>query len=133
MPRRESAATCATLITEGYVYLDVRTVAEFDAGHPSGAYNIPAFIADSGAMAPNPSFVAEVRSAFPTDTAMVLGCRSGGRSLMALRILEAEGFTNLVDNEAGWAGAPGSIGWRPAGLPAATQAEPGRDYASLKR
>ena len=26
---------------EGYVYLDVRSVPEFAAGHPTGAYNIP--------------------------------------------------------------------------------------------
>src|SRR3990172_5662980 len=27
--------------TQGYVYLDVRTVPEYEAGHPSGALNVP--------------------------------------------------------------------------------------------
>jgi rhodanese-related sulfurtransferase len=26
---------------EGYSYLDVRSVPEFDEGHPEGAYNVP--------------------------------------------------------------------------------------------
>ena len=133
MARREPAATCATLLEEGYLYLDVRTVTEFNQGHPTGAYNIPAFIPGPMGMAPNPQFVAEVQARFAPDTPIVLGCRSGGRSLMALRILAAAGYTDLVDNEAGWAGAAGSTGWQAAGLPASTTPVEGRDYASLKR
>ncbi len=26
---------------EGWAYLDVRSVAEFEQGHPAGAYNVP--------------------------------------------------------------------------------------------
>ena len=41
----------------GYAYVDVRTEGEFQAGHPEGAVNIPAFIRDaSGQMGPNPEF-----------------------------------------------------------------------------
>ncbi len=133
MPRREPAATCAALLEEGYIYVDVRTVSEFDAGHPNGAYNVPAFVAGAGGMAPNPSFVDEMKANFEADTKIVVGCRSGGRSLKALHLLEAAGYTNIVDNEAGWLGSGSSEGWSPAGLPTATQAEAGRDYASLKR
>src|SRR5689334_20222021 len=42
---------------EGYVYVDVRSVMEFDEGHPEGAYNVPLLDAGPGGMAPNPDFV----------------------------------------------------------------------------
>lgn len=130
MPRRESAATCAALMEDGYVYLDVRTVQEFEAGHPKGAYNIPAFLIGPGGRSFNENFVAEVKAQFATDASIVIGCRSGARSLAALQILEGEGYTDIVDNEPGMVG-PG--GWEVSGLPMATAAEAGRDYASLKR
>lgn len=133
MPRRECAAECAVLMQAGYVYVDVRTVQEFEAGHPAGSYNIPAFLPGPSGMALNPAFVGEMKAHFALETSIVLGCRTGARSLSALRILEAEGFTDLVDNEAGWLGTPASVGWSAAGLPSATVAEAGRDYASLKR
>ena len=31
----------AKVTNEGYAYVDVRTEAEFAAGHPAGAYNVP--------------------------------------------------------------------------------------------
>ena len=45
--------------TESYVYIDVRSVPEFDQGHPSPAVNIPLLHADeqTGQMTPNPDFV----------------------------------------------------------------------------
>lgn len=122
---------------EGYVYLDVRSVPEFDAGHPAGAYNIPIAHMGPGGMQPNPAFVAEVGEAFPTDTKIVLGCKAGGRSLRAAQALANAGYTDLVDQRAGFSGARDAFGqmqepgWQGAGLDVAVEAEPGRSYTDL--
>ena len=93
--------------------IDVRMPEEYAfVGHPEMAVNIPlAFIAyerKNGKItyAPkmNPEFVAEVKSlAGPNDT-LLLTCRSGGRSAMAVNQLAAAGFKkayNIVDGVEG--------------------------------
>jgi len=86
--------------------IDVRTPEEYALiGHPEMAWNIPlGFITyhrtngkfEHGARM-NPDFVAEVKSlAQPTDT-LLLMCRSGGRSAMAVNQLAAAGFTNVYN------------------------------------
>ena len=42
---------------QDYIYLDVRTVQEFDAGHVPGAKNIPLMMSAMGRMQMNPDFV----------------------------------------------------------------------------
>ena len=44
-----------------YTYIDVRSIPEFENGHPVGAHNVPLLNLDSrtGQMQPNPDFVAE--------------------------------------------------------------------------
>jgi len=124
---------------EGYVYVDVRSEPEFDAGHPAGAFNVPISRATGagGALEPNPDFLPVMKAAFPLDAKLVLGCRSGGRSLKALRALQDAGFTQLVDRRAGYEGPTDAFGqrtedgWGHTGLPTATAPEPGRDYAAL--
>lgn len=124
---------------EGYVYLDVRSVPEFEAGHPAGAYNIPLAHMTQGGMRPNADFLAEVAAAFPVDTKLVLGCKSGGRSLRAAQALSQAGYEHLVDQRAGFGGARDGFGqlrepgWQASGLAVATEAEPGRSYAELSR
>src|SRR4029450_1350588 len=66
---------------EAYVYVDVRAIPEFEAGHPEGAYNVPLLHARAGTMLPNPDFLAVMQRHFPKDARLVVGCRSGGRSL----------------------------------------------------
>ena len=123
---------------DGWIYLDVRSVPEFDAGHPKGAYNVPLMHMGDGGMEPNPDFLPVVEATFPKDTPLILGCRSGGRSLRAGEMLEAAGWTRVVDQRAGWGGARdpfgqlGEPGWEAAGLPSATEPEPGRSYAELE-
>ena len=93
--------------------IDVRTPEEFAfVGHPAMAWNIPvAFVAyerkgGKFLYAPrmNAAFVAQVREiAQPTDVLLVT-CRSGGRSAMAVNQLAAAGFTkayNIVDGVEG--------------------------------
>jgi rhodanese-related sulfurtransferase len=84
--------------------IDVRVPEEYAfVGHPEMAWNIPvAFISyhrKGGkfeyAVKPNARFVSDVKKiAQPTDTLLVT-CRSGGRSAIAVNLLAAAGFKNV--------------------------------------
>ena len=102
--------------------IDVRTPEEYAfVGHAEMAWNIPvAFVTyqrkdgktEYGAR-PNPDFVAEVKKLTqPTDT-LLLMCRSGGRSAMAINQLAAAGFKNVYNITDGFEGDkvddPGSV------------------------
>jgi len=63
------------------VYVDVRSEAEFEAGHPQGSYNIPVFFFDADHRpVPNPKFAEIVEATFAKDKPLLLGCQSGMRS-----------------------------------------------------
>ncbi len=123
---------------DGYVYVDVRSIPEFEAGHPEGAFNVPVLHLGPGGMKPNPDFLAVMEKHFARDAKIVVGCKAGGRSSRAASILESAGFTNVVDQRAGFDGAMDPMGrvvepgWRPAGLPATTDAPPDHLYENLK-
>jgi rhodanese-related sulfurtransferase len=136
--RRVSPEEAHELMTrEGYQYLDVRTEAEFAAGHPKGAHNIPFMLAGAGGMTKNPEFAAVVKAVYPTDARLVVGCKSGGRSLKAAAEMTSLGFTNLVDQRAGFDGSRNNFGqlveagWSEKGLPSETST-PGGSYAEVK-
>lgn len=118
---------------EGYTYLDVRTVEEFAAGHPEGAYNVPILNRDEmGRMVPNEDFLAVVQANFAAETKLVVGCKAGGRSARAAGVLEANGYANLADNTPGWGGSrDGTPGWSACDLPTGDGAPEGRSYESL--
>ena len=116
----------------GYAYLDVRSIPEFEAGHPRGAYNVPLNHMGPTGMSPNPEFLSVVQKSFPTDAKLVLGCKGGGRSLRAAEMLMSAGYTGIVEQRAGFEGNANEPGWRPKGLPVASQAETGRGYESLR-
>lgn len=122
---------------KGAQYLDVRSVPEFDAGHPAGAYNIPLLHMDpaTGMMRPNPEFLSVVRAAFPAATQLVIGCKMGGRSAQACEILSTAGYHDVVNILGGFSGAPqyGHIGWVQAGLPIETTPAPERSYQALHK
>src|ERR1700737_5146887 len=64
----------------GYIYLDVRTVPEFNAGHVPGAKNIPVVEPDaSGRMLLNPRFVEIAEANFGKDVKGITGSQKGGR------------------------------------------------------
>ena len=111
----------------GATYLDGRSSAEFAAGRPAGAINVPLLDndEDTGQLMPNPDFVRVMRANFPSDAPLLVGCQSGGRSSRAAQILEAFGFT-CVANMVG-----GFEGWKPTGLPIDTSAPPSRTYEDL--
>jgi rhodanese-related sulfurtransferase len=121
----------------GARYLDVRSVPEFEHGHPEGAFNVPLLHADpqTRQMRPNPDFISVVRANFPPDTPLVIGCQMGGRSAKAAEMLSSAGYHDVANVLGGYGGAPqfGHAGWVQAGLPVATNAGPDRDYDTLHR
>ncbi|MBL4888922.1 MAG: rhodanese-like domain-containing protein [Candidatus Lindowbacteria bacterium] len=100
------------------VYLDVRSVKEFETGHPKGAYNIPImFMNESGQMAPNENFIEDVKSKFSADKSLLLGCKSGGRSQRGCDALDQAGFENLQNVQGGFLGTGPNPGWSQEDLP----------------
>jgi rhodanese-related sulfurtransferase len=137
--KRVSPVEADQLVREGgYVYVDVRSIPEFEAGHPAGAYNIPIMHKTAAGMQPNAEFVEVVEAVFPKDAKLVLGCRSGNRSLRAAQILLEVGYEEVVDQRAGTAGARDAFGqlqepgWDAQGLAIGTEAEPDRAYEALR-
>lgn len=135
--RRVTPAEAADLLAGGWIYVDVRTVQEFDAGHPPGAYSVPLMLQGPGGRTSNPEFVAVVEGALGRSTRMVVGCAGGVRSRRAAELLAEAGFEEVVDMRGGFAGesdATGRLvtpGWKASGLPITTAPEPGRRYQDL--
>ena len=122
----------------GYVYLDVRTVPEFDAGHPTGAKNVPIMDRNPyGQMQFNDRFVEVVEGNFGKDVKCITGCQKGGRSLKAAEVLLNAGFTNVVDMRGGYGGETDMMGqmsypgWAPRGLPTTAESDPQDRFESL--
>ena len=82
---------------DGYTYVDVRSVPEYDKGHPVGAHNVPLLHYDvaSGGMVPNPDFLRIMQASYSTDAKLLVGCQMGGRSSQAVQILASAGYTDL--------------------------------------
>jgi rhodanese-related sulfurtransferase len=111
----------------GATYIDVRSSPEFAAGHPSGAINVPLLEPDedTGQLMPNPDFVRVMKSNFPPDAVLLLGCQSGARGARAAQMLETFGFTKLSSVTGGFQA------WVAAGLATATTAPAGKTYDDL--
>jgi rhodanese-related sulfurtransferase len=137
MVKRVLPAEAASLVREGWTYLDVRSIPEFEQGHPAGAANVPLLHAAGGRMMPNPDFQRVIEANFPRETRLVIGCRTGVRSLQAAALLGAAGYTNVVDMRGGFRGERDGMGrtscagWVESGLPTATTADAGKSYAEL--
>ena len=120
------------------IYLDVRTVPEFDAGHVPGAKNIPVLDRDPyGQMQPTPRFPEIVEANFGKDVKCITGCQKGARSMMAAEALVASGFTNVVDMRGGFGGEMDMMGrmvypgWAARGLPTTAESEPQERFETL--
>jgi phage shock protein E len=83
---RSASSRAHALVKEGAVLLDVRTPAEFQAGHLPGAIIIP---------------VAELRARVaelgPRTTPVVTYCHSGVRSTRAAATLRGLGFSEVLN------------------------------------
>jgi rhodanese-related sulfurtransferase len=136
--KRVSPQEAKALLDEGWVYVDVRTPEEWAAGHPAGATNVPWALTGPAGMTPNPAFLPAMEKLHDKAAAkLILGCKTGGRSLKAATALVGAGFTNVVDQRAGWEGPRDTFGqvtepgWKPAGLPAETET-PGGSWPEQK-
>jgi rhodanese-related sulfurtransferase len=138
MPNRVTPKEAADLLGQGYTYVDVRSIPEYEQGHPAGARNIPFMHFEQGRMALNPEFLKVMEKVFPKDAKLVVGCKSGGRSLQAATLMERAGYTNTIDMRGGFdgEGGPGGQmtvpGWSRVGLPVET-ATPGGSYEELRK
>lgn len=112
------------MLNEGYVYLDVREDHELVAGFPEGARHV---LLDA-------DFVARVTETYPLAAKLIIGCASGVRSLRAATQLMEAGFTNVVDQRAGFAGVRDAFGrtmekgWSASGLPVSYEVESAADH-----
>jgi rhodanese-related sulfurtransferase len=118
--------------------LDVRTNEEFlFIGHPAMAWNIPVLFQSYKwdpekqrfPMTPNPDFISLVKQIVSSSDIILVTCRSGGRSAMAVNMLAEAGFNNVYNITDGFEGdlvtARESVfhgqrlvnGWKNSGLP----------------
>jgi len=135
---RVSPEEAQALLADGYVYLDVRSPEEFDAGHVPGAYNVPLRHRGPAGMVDNSEFLAVVTAVFPKDARLLVGCQSGGRSVKAATVLTGAGYGALKELRTGYDGSRDAFGrpdpgWSKKGLPVETAAPPERTYAELRK
>lgn len=139
MVKRVTPPEASALLAEGWAYLDVRSIPEFEQGHPPGAANVPLLHFTGGRMTPNADFQKVVEAVFPRDAKLVVGCKAGGRSLQAAALLEAAGYTNVVDMRGGFHGEQDGMGrvscagWAAENLPVETAAPAEKTYAELSK
>ena len=121
-----------------HVYLDVRSVDEFEQGHAEGAINIPIAHLGPGGMTPNADFLRVATKALETSAPIVVGCKMGGRSARACEALSQVGFTQLKNIDGGFGGRPDAgdpsaqKGWQGSGLPVSTEPAPEQTYRHLE-
>ena len=130
---------------EGVHILDVRTPEEYIfVGHAAMARNIPIVFVeyewdsdkDEPVVRPNPAFLSRVTDLHePTDTLLVT-CRSGGRSALAVDALAKAGFENVYniidgfegdkvdDPTSAYYGKRMKNGWKNSGAPWSYDCDP---------
>ena len=82
MVKRVTPSEAAALLAEGWSYLDVRSIPEFEEGHPAGAANVPLLHFTGGRMSPNGDFQKVVAANFATRH-QARRRLQGGRALAA--------------------------------------------------
>lgn len=131
------------------VVLDVRTPEEYIfVGHAPMARNIPVRVLNREltakekrpVMGPNPNFVSQVKKGYKFSDTILVMCRSGGRSAMAVNLLAEAGFKNVYNITDGFEGDsvkdPQSYfngkrvknGWKNSGAPWTYKLEPNLMY-----
>lgn len=71
-----------------YTIVDVREPYEYNMGHIQGAINIPSQSLMDGAP--------EMKDV-PKDAEIIVYCRSGSRSALAIELFKQMGYTNLIN------------------------------------
>jgi len=111
-----SASDAHSLLQEetDYIYLDVRSIPEFEQGHPVKAWNIPLLHFTPGmGMLPNEDFAQVVQANLPRDAKLVVGCKTGARSARACEILAELGYNHVANVRGGFILLYGVDGFRP--------------------
>ena len=105
------------------VLLDVRTENEWTSlGKPnaedlnSKTYFVTVSHDLSNWQVPDPNFVENVKKNINKDKTILVMCAAGGRSLLAAKLLEAEGYSALNVSD-GFSGNGQDPGWKNLGLP----------------
>ena len=132
---------------EKVTILDIRTPEEYlFIGHAAMAWNIPAFTQSYEwdaekqrfPMKPIPDFVAKMKEVFQADDIILITCRSGDRSAIAVNELAKAGFTKAYTITDGFEGNilndPESVfnglrmvnGWKNCGLPYTYKIDPNK-------
>jgi rhodanese-related sulfurtransferase len=135
--------------SEKVVVLDVRTPEEYIfVGHAPMARNIPVRVLNREltakkrrpVMEPNPDFVAKVKRDYKVTDTILIMCRSGGRSALAVNLLAEAGFQQVYNITDGFEGDavedPQSYyngkrvknGWKNSGAPWTYKLEPNLMY-----
>ena len=120
------------------IYLDVRSVPEFQQGHPIRAINIPLlhFLPGMGMM-PNEDFQKVVQANIPKTTRLIVGCKTGARSANACEILTRIGYTDVANVRGGFVGVmdrTGRVlepGWSLLNYPVCTECSEDAQYETL--
>ena len=118
--------------------LDVRTLDEYiNIGHPQMAYNIPAFLQTYQwdpdqkhfSLKLNDDFAEKVKEVFKKSDTILVTCRSGGRSALAVNFMESLGYHSVYnitdgfegdlvdDRDSEYFGKRLKNGWKNSGLP----------------
>lgn len=82
-----------------YALIDVRMPSEYAATGVVEGAKLITFLKEDGTM--NSDFVSEVSKSYSKDSKIAIMCRSGKRSLAAAKILEENGFTNIINLDGG--------------------------------
>jgi rhodanese-related sulfurtransferase len=112
----------------GAIYIDVRTVAEFAAGHPRAkVVNIPLvfYHPTTKETFPNASFLLVAEDLYSKDTPLIVGCDQEERATQAAQRLLEAGYADVTVMQEGFSG------WRKAKLPTTTDNRDGISYVSL--
>lgn len=139
LERNIDAVTAYRMSTKQLIpIVDVRTTQEYQLdGHVPDSFNIPAFVRGKWNeytrafnLDENPNFVKEFAERLPDrEGTVIIMCRSGHRSVLAITLLVQAGYLNLYNMWEGFTGlvlrdkdlqSGGKInmdGWRVRGLP----------------
>ncbi|XP_078167418.1 thiosulfate sulfurtransferase 16, chloroplastic-like [Carex rostrata] len=95
-------STAKDLVHSKHLYLDVRTLEEFGEGHLENSIVVPYLFITPQGREKNPQFLEQVLSACKKEDNIIVGCRSGVRSLQASAELLNAGFKSIKNMEGGY-------------------------------
>jgi phage shock protein E len=86
MTKSDASQKAHQMVSAGAALIDVRTPAEYAAGHIEGARNIPV-----------QELAQRLSEVGPKETPVVLYCKSGARSEMAAQMLRQAGWREVFN------------------------------------